>query len=270
MDLDAVEAVVAAGVAGEIGQRARIGRRRRVRHVDRELAAGDLDGLERGPDRVGRRRAGRQDAGQRGELHLADQLRARGRVRRAQRLLADPWILDGRDVALPRLQVGDEARRRPPGRRGRAVPPAVAPAAGSRSTGSRPRRGTRRTGTGRRRGRRRRARRRGSCRARPRRPARCRPPRPARAGTARPRRRLRLRSRADRASTPPWRTRRAAGASGDSGERLTGMPLTWIVVGASTRAQSAARVGPATGSSGCRSGSVTMAGVPVAARCRAG
>ena len=49
VDLDAVETVVAAGVAGEVGQRARIGRRRRRRDVDRELAARDRDVLERGP-----------------------------------------------------------------------------------------------------------------------------------------------------------------------------------------------------------------------------
>ena len=109
VNLDAIEPVVAAGVAGEIGERTRIGSQRRVRHVDRELAAGDLDGLERGPDGLGRRRAGRQDAGQRRKLHLRDQLRSRGRVRRAQSLLPNAGILDGGDVALPQLEVGDDA-----------------------------------------------------------------------------------------------------------------------------------------------------------------
>ena len=41
------------------------------------------------------------------------------------------------------------------------------------------------------------------------------------------------------------------------------MPLTWIVVGASTRAHSAARAGPVA-SSGWRSGTVTRAAPPVA------
>ena len=53
VDLDAVQTVVAAGVAGEVGQRARIGRRRRRRDVDRELAARDRD-VARTRDRAGR------------------------------------------------------------------------------------------------------------------------------------------------------------------------------------------------------------------------
>ena len=52
VDLDAVQAVVAAGVAGEVGQRARIGRRRRRRDVDRELAARNRDVLERATARA--------------------------------------------------------------------------------------------------------------------------------------------------------------------------------------------------------------------------